>query len=92
MEKLPADNPGVRLLPILRWVPVALIVAAIAVAGTSESTANLLALIAGVCWIGEAAVLWRGVEGAEISSSRRLAVWFAASGIFLVVVGAIRLA
>jgi hypothetical protein len=97
LDKLPADNPATRLLPILRWLPVALIIAALAVASTSESTANLLGLIAGVCWVGEAAVLWWGTEGAtaessSLSSPRRWALYFAAVGIFVVVASAIRLA
>ena len=81
-----------RLLLTLRLLPVALIVAALAVASTSEDTASLLGLIAGVCWLGVGAFYLRAerVDGTW-SSPRLWGAYFVAVGIFLIIAGVIRL-
>ena len=83
-----------RLLLILRVLPVALIVAALAVASTSEDTASLLGLIAGVCWLGLGVFYLRSQRAAGTGASpspRLLGAYFVAVGIFLIIAGVIRL-
>jgi len=46
-------------------LPVALIVAALAVASTSEDTVSVLGLIAGVCWLGVGGFYLRSQKGSR---------------------------
>lgn len=87
-------HDGITVASVLRLLPLALIVAALAVASTSEDTAYLLGLIAGVCWLGVGAFYLQAqrANGTGASSRPRLlGVYFVAVGIFLIIAGVIRL-